>query len=483
MTGVVNIAINGNTGSIDRALGKTDKKVDKIVGSFNDMGKASKKVGESVKENVKELDKVSKSVKKSKEEQGGFNSAIIAGGVAANALLSTYEKLISLQKSQVALAMRVQDETAEQNALIGIGKTPQQQAATAKLLQIGNVAFGEAAGDVERGKRVSTLAVTTGMSAADIKDAALLMSGGTDVIPLIKAFQSIKQAEPDAVFKRVVGKIATAAGESPEDFAAIAARSAKSIVEAKEGGISSDEAISAVALVAKSGLSAEVAGGSAAALFRFIKKQKAEGGISKGAGLPAAMREILADPAVKKQLNEEAGLAFSILAKPGNFGLLEQQGGLVGTEAQQAESFGRIATLSGTQELVARRNKIEGQKQQTRLDNADEALREEIRADRFRSKREKGAIEGDAIDSAGFFLDAGIRGVPLLGEGVANVLEREAGPGGAFNLLDWLKAGFDQSGRTGFFGFDPFGGVQEVKIKNQNLNMSSQSTPTPSGGQ
>ncbi len=132
---------------------------------------------------------------------------------------------------------------------------------------------------------------------------------------------------------------------------------------------------------------------------------------------------------------------------------------------------------------MARRNKIEGQKQQTRLDNADEALREEIRADRFRSKREKGAIEGDAIDSAGFFLDAGIRGVPLLGEGVANVLEREAGPGGAFNLLDWLKAGFDQSGRTGFFGFDPFGGVQEVKIKNQNLNMSSQSTPTPSGGQ
>ena len=45
MTGVVNIAINGNTGSIDRALGKTDKKVNKIVGSFNDMGKSSKKVG------------------------------------------------------------------------------------------------------------------------------------------------------------------------------------------------------------------------------------------------------------------------------------------------------------------------------------------------------------------------------------------------------------------------------------------------------
>ena len=451
MAGVINLVFNASTQALVGAYGKARKQ---IKGMNQDLDKTVMK-GKQVGSNAKRIaDQTKDAAKRTTQMQRGFVGVAAAIGVATIAL----NKFQQLQDKAVDLGIRLQDERADFASLIALQTTRQGQNRVESRLQGFAGQFGRATGDVERGAQLAFLSESAGLSQQNVSQIAQTAAVGTDAEAIIRIFRALKQVFPDISVPEAIGLIQVTSGQAIASFGEIAANATRPLQQGTQAGIGKAEVFGSLALLTAGGTAATEAETQATAFFNVVKQLR-NAGIIEGGSLVQIIEQIQSNPEALKKVrsNVRAESGFLGLSAPGAIAQLRKGEGFTGTVEQQRVAFQRNiavgARLTGAQQIL---NERKFAADQGFLGFTDQLTAERAGFISEEAAAQRRALSGDVFDI----------GIQSLTPEFARRAHSDADAGSAIRNL---RAQQNQA--------------LEVVIKNQNLNLSSQSTPTPQGGQ
>ncbi len=451
MAGVINLVFNASTQALVGAFGKARKQ---IKGLNKDLG-LTVKHGKVVKTNAKEFaDQTKTAERRTNQIQKGMAGVAAAIGLATLAM----NKFQAIQDKSVDLAKRLQNENADFASLIALQTTRQGQNEVERRLFANARQFGAATGDVEKGRQLSFLAESAQLSQQNVTQIASTAAVGTDAEPIIRVFRALKQLFPDLTVPEAIGMIQITSGQAIASFGEIAAQATRPLQQGTKAGVARAEIFGALALLTAGGTSAPEAETQATRFFSRVSKLIDQGTI-KGGSVIEILNQIKSSPeamtAIRSEIRAEA--AFISLNAPGARTQLEKGAGFTGTPEEQVIAFQRFKTvgarLTGAQQVLNQR--------QFEADLGTLAFSDQLTAERAGFISEEAAAQRIALSGDAF--DIGMQSF------TPEFARRAFSDADASSAVRNLRAQQNQA--------------LEVVIKNQNLNLSSQSTPTPAGGQ